>query len=158
MTDIASDFDAEKRRRWYAASLGVVGATTLIGLFSIKMYLEGIMKSSGDSFWEIALSLFGFWVFFFVLKYVAAYALWYKPYASRKRAIGLSLCATLAVYLALTGGGVLFTALNGTSFDFIGIVKMFWKFHLMIYALPYFAAAIVGWSFARSAPDVRESF
>lgn len=158
MTNPEPDFDAEKRRRRYAACLGGAGASVLTAVFSITMYLEGVMNASGDAVWQIALGIFGIWLFFFVLKYVAAYALWFRPYASHLRAMCLSLSAIFLVYLAMTGTGILITAYQGRSFNFAEAIRVFWEFHLMIYGLPYLAALFVGWAFARPVPDVRESF
>lgn len=156
------DFDAEKRRRWYAASIGVAGATTIISVLLIQLQIQGVFKGSSDPdpdpLWQVAIVIFGFWVFFFVLKYAAAYAFWYRPYASRKRAISLSLCATLAVYLILTGGGVLFSTYNGSPFDLTRAIMSFWDLHKFVFGMPYIAAALVGWRFARPPPDARESF
>lgn len=158
MINPVPDFDAEKRRRWYAASIGAVGSSTLIAILSFSLFRQGFLENPPGPIWELALVVFGFWLLFFVAKYVAAYALWYRPYASRIRAIGLSLCATFVVYLALIGGALLFTVLKGNNFDFAGAFRTFWQLHLMTYGLPYFAAVPLGWCFARPAPDVRESF
>ena len=158
MTDPTSEFDAEKRRRWYAAVLGAAGASTVVGMLCIRLMRLGDLKGSEEPVWEVALSLFCVWLFFFVLKYVAAYALWYRPYASRIRAIILSICATGAVYLCLFAGGILFTTLNGSNFDIAQTLRRLWEVHVFVYGLPYFSAALVGWFFARPPPDVRESF
>ena len=125
-------------------------------LFSL--FREGGVANFNEPLWEIVPVVFGVWLFFFIAKYVAAYALWFKPYASRVRAVSLSFCAILIVYLTLIGGVILIKAFTGTVFDFVNFAITFWEFHLKIYALPYLAAVAVGWLFARPAPDVRESF
>jgi len=118
---------------------------------------EGIGQVT-EPLWEIGLVLFAMWFFFFILKYAAAYALWYKPYASRFRAISLSLLAVLAVYSSLLGVNIMYVALKAPSVGFINALKSFWQFHKTTYGLPYLIAAAIGWCFARSAPDVREAF
>ena len=158
MTDPIPDFDAEKRRRIYAAVLGAAGASTLAAVIFIKFAMSGEIQRGEEPLWELALVIFGFWLFFFVLKFVAAYALWFRPYTSRKRAVLLSVCAVLVVYLCLFGAALFFTTLNARSFDFTGSIRAFLSMHIFIYGLPYFAAAIVGWCFARPVPDVRQNF
>lgn len=158
LTNLSPDFDVERRRRWYAASIGAAGSSTLIAMILIRLRMDGLITGSDDPVWEIALVFLGMGFFFFVLKYVAAYALWYRPYASRVRAIVLSLSAMLAVYLGLFAGVMLFSAFRGSQINFGEVFKRLWEFHLMIYGLPYLSAAFVGWCFARSLPDVREQF
>lgn len=158
MTDPEADFDAEKRRRRYAACLAAAGASVITTIFAVQMYLEGVMDASGDAIWQISIGIFGIWLFFFVVKYIAAYALWFRPYANHFRAISLSLLAIFLVYLAMIGAGVFVTAFQGRSFDFAEAFKVFWEFHVMTYGLPYMAAFLVGWGFARPAPDMRDSF
>ena len=154
------DFDAEKRRRWYALSFGAAGASALMAAFFLKFWRDGLFKNTGnqDQTWEMAIVFFGTWLLFFALKYVSAYALWYRPYASRRRTIVLSLCATLAVYLSMFGGGVFFTSFRGASFNFLNIFRGFWEFHVITLGLPYFAGALVSWLFARPEPHARDLF
>lgn len=158
MTNSTPDFDAEKRRRWYAASIGAAGASALIAALIFRVLVEEKVDATADPWWNVVAIIFGIWLLFFVLKYVAAYALWFRPYSSRRRAVILSLCAVMAVYVALFGSGVLFGALKGMTFNFARSIKNFWEFHVTIYGLPYLAAALVGCRFARPAPDARESF
>lgn len=120
--------------------------------------MEGVISESGDSVWEIAIAFFGIALFFFVLKYVAAYALWYRPYASRGRAILISLCAIFAVYLCIFSGFGLFAAFKGARFDIAEALQRFWEFQGLIYGAPYLAAIAVGWFFAKPKPDVRQQF
>lgn len=158
MTDPIPDFDAEKRRRWYAAVFGAVGASTFVGILYIRFLRLGVLTGPEEPVWEVVLSIFSVWLLLFALKYVAAYALWYRPYASRIRAILLSVCAIGAVYLCLFGGGILFTTLNGSTFNLAQSFQRLWEIHVFVYGLPYLSAALVGWFFARPAPDARESF
>lgn len=158
MSNPAPDFDVEKWRRWYAASLGVAGASALIVVMLIQIFIQEEIRPTDEPWWEIFAIIFGVWFLFFVLKYVAAYALWYRPYASRRRAIALSLCAILGVYLSMFGGGILFGAFRGMTFNFLRSAKGFWEFHVMIYGFPYLAAMLVGWRFARPTPDIRKAF
>ena len=154
LTNPVPDFDAEKRRRWYAFFLSAISSASLVIAFLIR---EGVGLPN-QPIWEIGLAIFAIWFFFFILKYAAAYAIWYTPYASRLRAISFSLLAVLAVYSCLMWAVVLVMYLKEPSFQFADAVKGFWRFHVTIYGLPYLAGAIVGWLFARPAPDVREQF
>jgi len=158
LTNPVPDFDAETRRRWYAVSLGSAGATALIGILVISVIREGVMKGSEDPAWQIAIAIFGSWLVFFLFKFIAAYALWYKPYATRRRAVLLSLGAILIVYLCLAGAGLLFGAMRGLPVELVRTIRSFWEFQKITYGLPYIAAALVGWTFARPAPDARDSF
>ena len=47
------------------------------------------------------------------------------------------------------------------QYGFISPIYMWTEFvslHIFTLGIPYIAAAIVGWCFARPAPDIRESF
>lgn len=156
MTKPAADFDVEKRRRCYAACLGAAGATSVVAIFLITEDLSQL----NEPLWVTSLILFAFWFFFFIFKFVAGYAIWYQPFSTRRRAVVLSLIATLVVYIALTGAALLFVSVRGieTQVHISDAVKSFVALHKALYGLPYIAAAIVGWIFARPAPDVREQF
>lgn len=158
LTNPSPDFDVEKRRRLYALVMGITGASAIIAIMLIATYLEGVFASSEDPLWQVAAIIFGLWFFVAVLLYVAAYAIWYKPYASRLRAITLSLCATLAVYCVLIAGGIFFSVMRGIGFEFQRALTGFLTFHQITYGAPYFTAALTGWFFARNAPDAREQF
>jgi len=156
LTKPAPEFDAEKRRRWYGAWFGIAGATSFIGA---ALLTEGhALFQSDEKAWVSLLVIFGFWLIVALIKYVAGYAIWSKPYASRKRAIALSLTAMLAVYLGFFGCGILFALFQGIPVTLKSLVKSFYELNRGLFGLPYIAAAIVGWCFARPAPDARDQF
>jgi len=148
-------FDAEKRRRWYAACLGAASATAMT---SILLITAGQPTQADEALWVTALSIFMVWLFLFIFKFVAAYVIWYRPYNRRLRAIILSVIATLGVYGAFISAGIGYLLIVGEPIDFGEIASLFYEFNKDIYGIPYVAAAIVGWCFARPAPDVRDSF
>jgi len=158
LTDPIPDFDADIRRRLYAASLGGAGETVLIIVMLIRIFIEEEIVPTNEAWWEDSAVIFGLWLFFFILKYVAAYALWYRPYANTWRAIALSFCAILAVYVSLFGAALMFGAFQGAAFNFTRSMTSFWEFHVAIFGLPYLAAVLVGWGFARPAPLARDRF
>jgi len=84
--------------------------------------------------------------------------IWFTPYVSRLRDVVLSIMALLLLLLSIYG--VVFLH-DLSQYGFINPVYMwneFVAFHIFTFGLPYIAAAIVGWCFARSAPDVSEHF
>jgi len=156
LTKPIPDFDIEKRRRWYAICFGASGASSVLGVLLITEDLGQL----NESFWDVSLILFAFWLFFFIFKFVAGYAIWYRPYSTRRRAIAFSVLAALSVYIALTGATVLFLAMKdlGSDVGLFFLLKSFVTVNQSLYGAPYIAAAIVGWTFARPMPDVREQF
>lgn len=159
LTNTAPEFDREKRRRWYAALMGAIGAAVFIASSLLSVWSSGAGSPfSGQPLWGSLIVLFGFWFFFFLLKYAAAYALWYKPYASRKRAICLSVLAFLIVYFLISGA----VTLSSMFADPRRAPKVFfetlWEWHRFTYGIPYLAAVVIGWRFARPVPDARDSF
>lgn len=124
---------------------------------AIGLFKEPIQVPDGQWLLTI-LVLFAVWLCIFLLKYAAGYALWYSPYTSRRRAITLSVIAILSVYLGLLGCGVLFYLFQGQRTTIRSIVSGFYEFSKAIYCIPYIAAALVGWRFAKIAPDIRQNF
>ena len=108
--------------------------------------------------WTVFGILIGVFLVFFLFKYVAAYALWYRPYTSVRRAVLLSLCAIFVVYACLAGADLIFTGFRGRTLELKRVILGFWDFNIMTYGLPYLAAACVGWRFAHPAPDAGEHF
>jgi glucan phosphoethanolaminetransferase (alkaline phosphatase superfamily) len=156
LTNLSPSFDVEKRRRWYAACLGTAGATSFLGAFFISEG-RGLFQSE-EKIWLLCLTLFGFWVLVFLLKYIAGYAIWSRPYTTRKRAIALSLAAMLAVYVGVFGCATLFALFQGRQVSLKSLATTFYTLNKALLGLPYLAAFIVGWCFARPAPDVRDQF
>ncbi|MEP3656028.1 MAG: hypothetical protein ABJO36_14125 [Litorimonas sp.] len=148
MTNLSPDFDAEKRRRWYAIAMGLTNSTITMTILFLQYGFDVDMTF---------LVYFSFWALIAVITFVAAYALWWRDHNSKIRAIAYScLCITL-FSLALSSLNFLFYG----SFDFNGlesILDVFVSIHVDLFGLPYVGAAIIGWRFARPAPDVREHF
>ncbi|MEP4052769.1 MAG: hypothetical protein ABJN22_11040 [Litorimonas sp.] len=158
MTNLSPDFDVERRRRWYAVCLGAICALT----FMLATFLTSLSKLRQIENLNLTIEyfgiIFGVWVFFFLLKFVAGYAVWYSPYNSIRRAITLSVLAIFTVYVVIFGAEFVFSLISQPRKPFAGFIREFIEFQISIYGLPYIAAAFVGWCFARSLPDVREQF
>lgn len=127
-----------------------------MGAFLIRE-APGLLKSEEPD-WLSLLVLIGFWIIISIIKYAAGYAFWVKPYASRKRAIALNLTAMLAIYLGLFGCGTLFALTQDYQVSLKSLAMTFYTLNKELFGLPYIAAAIVGWCFARPAPDPRDQF
>ena len=93
-----------------------------------------------------------------MLKYAAAYALWYKPYNSRKRAIFLSMAALFSVYFLVIGAIAMFARNPRLASTIEYFFQGLWGLHEATYGAPYLIAIVIGWFFARKAPDARDSF
>jgi riboflavin transporter FmnP len=148
LTDPTPDFDAEKRRRWYAVLMGLTNATITMTISFVQYGFE-----TGET-----LSVyFGFWVLIAVITFVAAYAVWWREYSSKIRAVTVS-CLCIALFaLALSALNFLIYG----SYNFYGhadILNVFVSIHKDLFGLPYVGAAIIGWRFARPVPDVRNAF
>ena len=145
MTNTALDFDAEKRRRWYAAVMGSVSAATIILIIAIReKRIEAEMLSEALFIW---LSLFAFIG-------IAAYTLWYRPYARSFRAIIISIIALFLGLFSMFGVNFLIDGFRS------GIGNPVYLFHdvieltIYLFGIPHILAGIIGWFFARQAPDV----
>lgn len=150
MTKPVPDFDVEKRRRWYAAWLGCASSITIIIILLIQEPLSG----DDEDIWMVL----GVWLFLAVFIGISAYALWFKPYNGRIRAIALSM---IAVFLGLLSAIGVTNFMEswiygfGNPFNILrDVIEISWD----LLGAPYLVAIIVGWIFARSAPDVREHF
>jgi len=149
LTEPTPDFDAEKRRRWYAVSLGAAGSTSLLGMLVLR---EGLPPE------DVVIVLSGFWILFFIFKSIAAYALWFRPYSAKVRGLLLSCLAIFLTYAAMFSVILFYDAVSGLGMGLRDSIETFFEFHELIIGVPYIAGAVIGWLYARPAPDVRESF
>ena len=134
--------------------MGAAGASSIIAI----LFLRNDALTPDGQWLVTSIVILGFWVCIFLLKYAAGYALWYQPYKTRTRAVSLSVAAVLAVYIGGIGCIVLLSLFEGRTYTLETIALGFYEFSKYIFGLPYLAAAIVGWCFARPAPDLREHF
>ena len=99
----------------------------------------------------------GFWLLITVITFVAAYGLWWREYNSKVKAIIYSCLAITLTFLALSSLNFLFYGYY-TIYGLKDILSTLITIHMDLFGLPYIGAIIVGWFFARPAPDLRESF
>ena len=139
----------KKRRRWYAVTLGAIVATTMLTILLIR---EG--WDENDEYWVIPAT----WGILFLLHFVAGYTVWYSPFSERLKAVLLSI---IAAFFALAPLYAFIAIQELYYYGYINIrnlVATYVDIQIFTLGIPYIAAAIVGWCFARPAPDVRESF
>ena len=123
----------------------------------LKMNVIGINESMS----VIAIGTLLLWFIFFIIKSIAGYVLWSRPYTSRIKGSILSIIAIFLVYVGLYSANniyLLFSGIMRAQGNLKWVYQAFFEFHKTTLGIPYIAAAIVGWFFARPAPDVSEHF
>ncbi len=159
MTKTAVEFDAKKHRRRYAVFFGLATTTSFLITFLIRgHWFEGGVEA--EILWGILL----IWGFSFFATTVSGYVIWYSPFISCIRGTLTSLFAYFMVFLSIYCVSMaldifsfgLGHTIDGEARTFEYMWHEFVTFHdLMLgFGLPYLAAAIVGWCFARPATDV----
>lgn len=128
-----------------------------MALFNATITMAILFLQYGIDEYTTHLAYLGFWLLIAVLTFVSAYALWWREYNSKMKAISYS-CLSISLFsLALSSLNFLFYG-SYSLYGLKDILDVFIRIHIDLFCIPYIGAIIIGWIFARPAPDVREHF